>query len=241
MPKEKIYFLKNSREVSIKKRKGSRRMSIRIDPEGKVRMIIPYYGSYRDAIKFIEEKRDWIEKTCLKIQERKKEKPLYSEENLPRTRYHEFVLTPVAGEELSFRLSQGLCEIFVPSKAKISPGQLQQWIQYAYTETLRKEAKIVLVNRCYELAEKLGIKLNAVRVKNMKTRWGSCSTRGNINLNIHLMRLPGHLTDYVIYHELVHTIHHNHGPSFWKELDQYTGNAKKMAAELKNWGWVLAG
>jgi len=55
----------------------------------------------------------------------------------------------------------------------------------------------------------------------------------NINLSIFLMNLPAHLIDYVIIHELVHTVHKNHGPSFWKLLDQHTGGAKLLAAEMK--------
>jgi len=238
--KEREYFIKNVCEVSIRKRKGSRRMTIRISPEGEVRMTIPYFVSFRDAERFLEKKRDWIEKTTERLKKNRKEKHIYSKENLPRTKYHEFLITPVKDEELSFRINQGLCEIFVPEKTEVESEKVQEWIHYAFTETLRKEARVILVNRCKELALQMRISLNNIRVKNMKTRWGSCSTRSNINLNIHLMRLPDHLTDYVIYHELIHTIHPNHGPEFWKELDQYVGNAKLLAKEIKKWGWVLA-
>lgn len=237
--KERRFFLENLCEVTIRKRKGSRRMSIRINPEGEVRMSIPYNLSFREAEKFLEKKRDWIEKTRLKLEERKPEKIIYSNENPPRTRYHEFIISLSEDDRLSFRLSQGLCEVFVPSHNDLSSEMVQNWIRYAFTETLRKEAKIFLVNRCNELSTKMGISINNVRVKNMKTRWGSCSTRGNINLNIHLMRVPDHLADYVIYHELVHTLHHHHGAAFWRELDRHVGNAKSLAKEMRTWGWVL--
>lgn len=238
--KERKYFIKNVCEVNIMKRKGSRRMTIRIRPEGEVRMTIPYYISFRDAERFIEKKSDWIEKTRTRSMQNRNEKPQYTDDNLPRTKYHEFLLTTVNDEELSFRITQGLCEIFVPEKTEVGSEEVQEWIHYAFTETLRREAKVILVNRCKELALEMGISLNNIRVKNMKSRWGSCSTRSNINLNIHLMRLPDHLSDYVIYHELVHTIHPNHGPKFWKELDKHLGNAKSLAKEIRKWGWVLA-
>lgn len=239
MAKESKYFIKNLCEVSIRKRKGSRRMTIRISPEGEVRMTIPYFVSFRDAERFIEKKRVWIEKTSDRLRKNRKEKHVYSKDNLPRTKYHEFLITQVNNEDLSFRINQGLCEIFVPEKTEVESEKVQEWIRYAFTETLRKEAKVILVNRCKELALSMGINLNNIRVKNMRTRWGSCSVKRNINLNIHLMRLPDHLSDYVIYHELVHTIHPNHGPQFWNELDKHVRDAKSLAKEIRKWGWIL--
>jgi predicted metal-dependent hydrolase len=53
------------------------------------------------------------------------------------------------------------------------------------------------------------------------------------------MQLPSHLVDYVIFHELVHTIHPNHSEAFWKELDRFVGNSKKLAKETRGWGHVL--
>jgi predicted metal-dependent hydrolase len=191
------------------------------------------------AEKFLEEKKSWIEKTLRRMKARIPQKLIYTSENLPRTNYHEFIITPVKGDVLSFKLSQGLCEIFIPEKVDMKSEHSQQWIRKAIAETLRKEAKVILVNRVHELASTNGFQIKEVKIKNMKTRWGSCSTRGNINLNLYLMRLPENLRDYIIYHELVHTLHHNHSNAFWTELDRYVGNAKKLAREVRQWGWVL--
>ena len=68
-----------------------------------------------------------------------------------------------------------------------------------------------------------------------KTRWGSCSSRNNISLNINLAFLPAHLQDYVLLHELTHTRHKNHGSAFWSQLNKYcSGRAKALAKELKH-------
>ena len=88
------------------------------------------------------------------------------------------------------------------------------------------------------LAEKYGLSFADLRVKNLKTRWGSCSSVNNINLNIHLMRLPEHLIDYVILHELAHTIHKNHGKGFWQTLDKFSGNARLLAKEMRQYRTV---
>lgn len=100
-------------------------------------------------------------------------------------------------------------------------------------ESGRKAAEDKLTARLRQLAEKHGFTYNRVTIRNQKTRWGSCSPRNNISLNIKLTLLPAELADYVMLHELVHTHLHNHSPGFWKELDKYVGNAKRLAARLR--------
>ena len=102
--------------------------------------------------------------------------------------------------------------------------------------TLRKEAKEYLPQRTENLAARHGFSYNGVTVKNLKSRWGSCSATNRINLNIHLMRLPEHLSDYVILHELAHTVHKNHSKDFWQCLNKLTNDkAKQLTAEMKKY------
>ena len=103
----------------------------------------------------------------------------------------------------------------------------------AKIEALRKEAKKILPQRLEELAKKHGFKYNKVAIRNAKTRWGSCSYRNNINLNLHLARLDGDLIDYVILHELCHTVEKNHGAKFWALLHKHMPNATELRKKLK--------
>ncbi len=96
----------------------------------------------------------------------------------------------------------------------------------------RKEARDYLPARVHELALRNNFHYSKVSLRNNRSRWGSCSHKNNISLNIRLMRLPGHLTDYVILHELVHTVHKNHGKEFWSLLEKITGNARGLDREL---------
>ncbi len=98
---------------------------------------------------------------------------------------------------------------------------------------LQRAAKTI-VNRLAELAGIHGFSYNRVTIRNQKTRWGSCSSRNNLNLNIKLSTLPRELMDYVIMHELVHTKIKNHSPKFWRELDKYVGNAKELRKQLNS-------
>ncbi|RLC31268.1 MAG: hypothetical protein DRH32_04510 [Deltaproteobacteria bacterium] len=99
----------------------------------------------------------------------------------------------------------------------------------------RAKARKKLVRRLDELAVKYGFSYNRVFVRNQKTRWGSCSVKNNINLNVNLVNLPGELLDYVILHELMHTRIRNHGKIFWKELDLLMGDARQLDKELNRY------
>ena len=99
----------------------------------------------------------------------------------------------------------------------------------------KQAAREFLERRIKELADQFGFVYNKVTIRNQKTRWGSCSVKNNINLNMQLMNIPNHLIDYVILHELVHTKVKNHSPLFWGSLDRYVGNAKAIDKELKKY------
>ena len=87
-------------------------------------------------------------------------------------------------------------------------------------EALRREAKKYLPGRLAVLAARYGFSYGRLAVKNNRSNWGSCSSKGNINLNLRLMQVPEHLRDYVILHELCHLRHHDHGPAFHALLEQ---------------------
>lgn len=100
----------------------------------------------------------------------------------------------------------------------------------------RHEARSILVKRLDELAKVHGFRYNRVFVRNQKTRWGSCSSKNNISLNVKLVRLPERLTDFVIIHELVHTRIKSHNKKFYAELEQIVNNRISLDRELKKYG-----
>jgi len=103
----------------------------------------------------------------------------------------------------------------------------------------RQAARRRLVDRLNYLAVKYGFQYNRVFIKNQKTRWGSCSGKNNINLNVNLVRLPNELIDYTILHELVHTRIKNHGQRFWAQLDRLLGDAKQLDKALNEYSFLL--
>jgi len=99
----------------------------------------------------------------------------------------------------------------------------------------RVKAKKYLVERLDELSKRNGFKYNRVFIKNQKTRWGSCSDKNNINLNVNLVRLPDELIDYVILHELVHTRIKDHSNRFWEALSTFVEDPKSIDKKLRQY------
>ncbi len=108
-------------------------------------------------------------------------------------------------------------------------------ISDAELQELRKIAKISLPERVRELAAKHNFHYTSVTCRHQKTRWGSCSHKNSINLNIELMRLPIRLQDYIIVHELTHTLHKHHQKTFWNHLEKVLPGALQMDREMKQW------
>lgn len=105
---------------------------------------------------------------------------------------------------------------------------------------LKRHAKRVFAPVVHQLAEEKGLPPAArVCVRFQRTRWGSCSSAGNINLNVCLLFLPREQAEYVFLHELCHREHMNHSPCFWKLLETVLPEAQRLDKELAHaWAYV---
>ena len=100
------------------------------------------------------------------------------------------------------------------------------------TETELKElvaaAKEHIPERVAYFAPAVGVKYGKITIRKQRSRWGSCSSRNDLSLSLHLMKLPDRLIDYILIHELCHTLHRNHGPAFHALLDRMTGGKHRL-------------
>ena len=113
------------------------------------------------------------------------------------------------------------------------PG-MQEWLRKAIVNVLKREGKKILPERLKALAAANGFRYGNCSVREMHTRWGSCNQKGNISLNAYLLLLPDRLIDYVLLHELCHTVEMNHGERFWALLDKVCGcSSRKLREELR--------
>ncbi len=147
-----------------------------------------------------------------------------------------FKLSLVSGNREKFLSHSELGEmrIICPPDADFRNEELQKWLRKVIVEGLRRNAQIILPPRLYRLAGKYGFSYGKLKINTSRSRWGSCSAQGNINLSSYLVLLPGHLIDYVLLHELCHTREMNHGPGFWKLMDEVTDHkAQWLRKELR--------
>ena len=103
------------------------------------------------------------------------------------------------------------------------------------SKTDRMKIQLKIGKRVRHYCEVMGVTVGWVTVKNQKTRWGSCSAKGNVNFNYQLAFMPEELLDYVVIHELAHRRHMDHSREFWAEVEKYCPDYKKRREELKNY------
>lgn len=103
-------------------------------------------------------------------------------------------------------------------------------------EELIKGARKVIPDRVRYYAPIVGVDYGRITIRNQRTRWGSCSSKGNLNFNIALMRAPIEVLDYVVVHELCHRKEMNHSPRFWQEVGKVIPDYKKHDKWLKENG-----
>lgn len=231
----KYFDLPGAGKVFIRKNTNARRIKISIHPSGKVYLTVPRGISESAAIGFANDKKDWIVKHLEKIASKQVKRPAFDGTVPLKTRFFEIFVERIRGRGYEYRIGNGKTIVQIPPDADLSSEMAQKVIRKALTETWRLEAVTFLPERLFKLARQHGFTFSGPTIRNSVSRWGSCSSSGSINLSLHLMRLPDHLIDYVLLHELVHTVHHNHGPGFWQRLNELTGDAKALRKEMRNY------
>lgn len=205
---QNILYYKGVGEIYYVRSSRARNLSIRINQQGEVRVTIPRFVSQKRAERFFLSKQQWVLKRLQGL----------NHKDCRRTVPPEGGSIQIRGREYSVRLLQG-----------------DDNVEAAIWRMLHEEALRYLPDRVAELSKKHGFKITGLKIRKMRTRWGSCTARRSINLNSWLMMLPEHLSDYVILHELVHTRIPDHGKRFWEELDGVTGGlSKNFQRELRS-------
>jgi predicted metal-dependent hydrolase len=221
----KIDFVRNNR-IS--------RITIKIKPYGLI-VNLPSKNTETEAKKFILNNQ----KKILARQERLKAKrnnTLINIDNDFKTLTFTVKSKYSDRNDVFFNLNNGVLNIEIPNDANILSDKTQEVCWKGINYFLKKEAKRVLPERVTTLAQQFGFNISDIKIQSSKSRWGSCSNKQNINLSFYLMLLPQHLVDYVILHELCHTIEMNHGEKFWSLMDKVTeGKTKKLRAEIKKY------
>lgn len=205
----------------------AKRMNLTVKGMDKIRIAMPSGYSQAQAVDFAIKHREWINGQLEKYRK------LQQKTFLPEfdTHFHRIKTIPQARSDFYIRVQNQVAEIFYPEQLQADNPGMQKAIAEALNIVYKREAIVYLSERIFSLSVDHNLPFNDLSIKNIRTRWGSCSSTKKINLSYHLMKLPRHLIDFVILHELTHTLEMNHGPRFKAKLNELTGG--KLASYTK--------
>lgn len=207
---------------------NARRYIIRVLPDQSIRVTIPKYGTESKAQKFLNEN---IEQ--LKSQISQDPNGLFELNTVYLSKYYQFKIIDSQQKNAS-SIQQRSVLIKIAEPYLEEDKTAEAYIHHILKQILRKEAQLYIPKRTMDLAHQLKLKVTDIKINSAKTRWGSCTGRNSINFSLYLMQLPKALIDYIILHELAHTIHKNHGPQFYELLDHWCkGEHKSLNEKVK--------
>jgi len=206
----------------LKHSKKARYLRMQISNNGELEVVLPRGFQVIDAEKFIYKKLDWIKKHLSQNRQSRNKISLLGRDIKVTQNYDLFI------KNHKVKFGNDHLIIISPSGSKIS-------IEEAFENWLRKLAKKSLVERVHRIANSLGFKIGRISIRGQKTRWGSCSTAGNLSFNYNLLSFRKEVIDYVIIHELCHLKEMNHSQKFWKLVERFCPNYKYLRKELKNY------
>lgn len=224
------------------KSRRSKRISLRVTPE-KVRVSAPVKASKREIQAFIETNQEWILENWLKLQKTIVE---------PSVRYYESgVKVPYIGEDLEIQIletAQKVISARYESKnhlilmglpPDVSSERSQDVVREILEKWYKMKARSVFVQKLDSWSKVMGVRYNQFRLKEQKTRWGSCSSLGNINLNWRVIMAPEQVIDYLVIHELAHLKYLNHSQEFWNVVAEFCPDHESLRSWLRKNGQSL--
>lgn len=214
-------------KVEVKKSARAKHIILSIKPDGQPKITLPQRVPLYFAKQHISKHKDWI------LKHSKPQEVRLISNNLQIGQNHSLKFQ--IGDKLASRVNQDSITVTYPFNLKIDDDAVQAEAKKAATRAIRRQAELYLPSKLYTMAQNYGYEFKEARVKALKTRWGSCSSEGIINLNIWLMQLPEELIEYVLAHELAHLRHHHHQTLFWQEVESLIPDYKQRRKALKQY------
>ena len=205
-----------------------RTLSLSINENAELIVRAPNQISNKKIEEFIIEKSKWINKNKNLMQSRINEMNDSDSDYLFLGNIYPLIKVNENSNKIDFNGTEFITSIENQDKFKSS---LKSWYKIKFKE--------IAIPRLNYFSDKYNLKINQVRFKNQKTLWGSCSSKNNINLNYLLVMAPMIVIDYVIIHELVHTVHKNHSENFWNAVEAIMPDYKKAKKWLNKNGYKL--
>ncbi len=215
-----------SSSVVIRRSARARRISLKVDlRNGTVTLVLPPRATVAAGERFLSEQRQWVAQRLAALPAAQ---PLMDGAVLPyRGMPHVIRHRPEARGTVWIEGS----EIHVAGAVEHLPRRLTDW--------LKRQARAMFEPRVLELSASIGKRVRRVTVRDMKTRWGSCSSEGQLSFSWRLILAPDTVAEYLVAHEVAHLLHMDHSPRFWAAVDRLTPHRRSGEAWLKRNGATL--
>jgi len=213
-------------KITVRRSAKATQVRLRVAPDGTLRASMPMYAPLFLLKRLLKSSRAELRELLQRSQPQNefKDGQQIGKSHTIIVRSSSRFSTKVKGQHILVEL---------PDDLTLDDPQVNRAIRDSIIAALRVEAKSYLPKRLAWLANQLGFSYEKVRFSHASGRWGSCSSNGTISLNIALMKLPFELIDYVLVHELSHTIQMNHSQDFWELVQKGDPSYKQHRKLLK--------
>ncbi|MEX2271060.1 MAG: SprT family zinc-dependent metalloprotease [Vicinamibacterales bacterium] len=211
--------------LRLVRHRRARRYVLRVTDAADVVVTMPRWGSIAEARAFAEQHLTWIARERLR--------------RATESTSHAWAAGSaiwLRGERCPIAIEGG---VVTAGSISARPGGASD-LKALLRGAMREQAARELPQRLTELAERAGLRVARITVRDQRSRWGSCSTRGAITLNWRLLQMPPSVRDYVLWHELMHLRRADHSAAFWKLVEQVCPDYRAAKAWLLKHGKELA-
>lgn len=220
----------NEQSYTVRMSKRAKRLSIYLHNSGKVEIVAPQRASQKRIQKFIQEHKEWIDKNRIKLTDKTLQKD--------RVTRPEIIKLPFLNK--SWRV------VYRASAKKLT--EHEDWLELPASRSdvevvkliskwLKVQAELYVTPLMESLSADTELRYRNLTFRGQKTRWGSCSPKGNINLNYCLLFLEEKYSRYVLIHELCHLQEMNHSSSFWNLVKSFEPRYKTLDKKLNDY-WL---
>lgn len=235
---EQFEFIYNGKRYKYNLSRSKRKsVSIAVEKDQKIIVKAPIDFSAKEIQRLIEKKADWIVEKTERAGKMQKERPVHNYINGEVFYYRGKPLT------LNLILNRDRNRIMVKKQADtllvVSSAAKSEEIKNAIVKWYRERAREIVEQKVSYFQKFIGKNIGDIRIKEQKSRWGSCSSKGNLNFNWKIIMAPDDIIDYLVVHELCHRLHMDHSKEFWESVERIIPDYKTKERWLKENGTRL--
>lgn len=201
----------NQHNVKITKRKNCKQIILKFNFKCKEPVVsIPYSLPYQAGLDFLKKNFDWVKKQA---------------NNYHNLQFQELQHVSLLGESYYIEKINSIkpkVEILHNPKQVLCFYKDHNSIHSQIVKALRQQARNHLTALAYQKAQLLGVNIKKIAIRDTISRWGSCSSKGNLNFSFRIIMAPAFVSDYIVSHEVAHLVEFNHSKNFWVLVDSLT-------------------